>query len=221
MADSIFSAYDQEFSSIAKEIQRNINELKSANSDKSQSLIRLIEGLISQANDLIKQMNVEVRSQDAATRKVLSEKVTLYVRSLASYKADFERAKEISQRSALVGERSANDRQRLLDTNTKLDRQNELILNATRTVEETREIGIEITSELVRNREKIENSRSKAREFSGLTDTARRVLNSMQNRDVRQKYMIAFLALVMIIAIIIIAVYSSNTTTSSTSTSTS
>jgi hypothetical protein len=43
----------------------------------------------------------------------------------------------------------------------RLDRQNEMILNATRTVEDTREVGIEITTELARNREKIESARSR------------------------------------------------------------
>jgi sugar-specific transcriptional regulator TrmB len=116
---SIFEAYDQEFSNLSAEIQRNINELKSYpnNSDKASGTIRHIEGLLSQANDLIKQMNVEVRSQDPATRKILTEKLNHYVKTMSSTKSDFERVKEQSQRSALIGERSAADRQRLLDSN--------------------------------------------------------------------------------------------------------
>ena len=119
---SIFDAYDQEFSNLSRDIQTNTSELKtytSSNPDKTGSLIRQIEGLLSQANDLIKQMNVEVRSHDAATRKVLTEKVSQYSKSLLSMKSDFERAKEVAQRSSLIGAKSAADRQRLLDTNDK------------------------------------------------------------------------------------------------------
>ncbi len=43
----------------------------------------------------------------------------------------------------------------------RIARQNEVIANATRTVAETEEVGLEITSELARNREKIESSRAK------------------------------------------------------------
>ena len=43
----------------------------------------------------------------------------------------------------------------------RLARQNELIANATRTVAETEEVGLEITTELARNREKIESSHAK------------------------------------------------------------
>lgn len=119
--NSIFDAYDQEFSNLSREIQKNINELKASQSDETDnsSAIRMIEGLLSQANDLVKQMNVEVRSQDPATRKILTEKLNQYIRSLQSTKSDFERAREQSQRSTLIGEKSSTDRQRLLNTNDK------------------------------------------------------------------------------------------------------
>lgn len=42
----------------------------------------------------------------------------------------------------------------------------------------------------------------------GITDTARRIVSSMSQRDVQQKYMIVFLALVLIIAIVITIYYS-------------
>ena len=122
LGNSIFDAYDQEFSNLSREIQKNVNELKasqSAEESDNSSSIRLIEGLLSQANDLVKQMNVELRSQDPATRKILSEKVSQYMKSLQSTKSDFERAREQSQRSTLIGEKSSADRQRLLNTNDK------------------------------------------------------------------------------------------------------
>ena len=52
----------------------------------------------------------------------------------------------------------------------RLERQNDVIGKAMRTVAETEEVGAEITSELARNREKIESAHSKVREFTGLTD---------------------------------------------------
>lgn len=117
---SIFDAYDSEFSSLNQEIIKNVGELKNNSSgEKSSSLIKQIEGLFSQSADLIKQMEVEVRSHDPATRKMLTEKVTQYKKSNATLKSDFERAKEQSQRSSLVGAKSAEQRQRLLDTNEK------------------------------------------------------------------------------------------------------
>ena len=117
---SIFDAYDSEFSSLSQEINKNLNELRQGSaSEKAGALVKQIDALFIQATDLIKQMEVEVRSHDAATRKVLGDKVTAYKKSLASLKADFERAKEQTQRSSLIGEKSGEQRQRLLDSNDK------------------------------------------------------------------------------------------------------
>lgn len=88
-------------------------------SDQLNGRIRQIEALLSQANDLIKQMNVEVRSQDATSRKELTERVMQYQKTIKSHKIDFDRAREQAQRSSLIGEKSSADRQRLLDTNEK------------------------------------------------------------------------------------------------------
>ncbi len=119
---SIFDAYDAEFSAIGKEINKNINSLKNdceGDEGRASGLIKQIEALISQSNDLIKQMEVELRSHDPATRKVLSDKVGQYKKSIGSLKTDFERAKEKAQRSALIGNKSVEHRQRLLDTTDK------------------------------------------------------------------------------------------------------
>ena len=91
---SIFDAYDQEFNSLCQEISKNISELKGCSSndaDKIAVSMRQIEGLISQAGDLTKQMEVEVRSHDPATRKVLLDKVNQYKKSLTTHKIDYDR----------------------------------------------------------------------------------------------------------------------------------
>lgn len=174
-----------------------------------------IDALLAQAGDLVKQMEVEIRSHDAATRKVLSEKIAQYKKSLASLRSDFERARTEVDRAKLVGSggQSSQDRERFLSANEKwvqwivqqiisnfdarLNRQNETILNATRTVAETEDVAMEITQELGRNREKIESAHSKVREFSGMTDTARRLIHSMSKREIQQKFILVFIALVL------------------------
>ncbi|RYH06283.1 hypothetical protein EON65_43075 [archaeon] len=115
---SIFDAYDAEFASLTKDINKNLNDLKSDPQNGS-SLIKMIDALLSQAQDLIKQMEVELRSHDTATRKSLTEKVNVYKKTRQNLKSDFERAKEESERSALIGEKSGEHRQRLLNANDK------------------------------------------------------------------------------------------------------
>lgn len=118
---SIFDAYDQEYNGLSRDTIKAIGELKALppGSEKVGTCVRHVDALISQSVDLIKQMEIEVRSHDAGTRKALGEKVTEYKKSLSNLRSDFERAKESSQRSSLIGDKSSNDRQRLLDVNDK------------------------------------------------------------------------------------------------------
>ena len=74
---SIFDAYKQEFSSLQKEISKNLDEFRDSDAESGfATKDRQVEALITQANDLLKQMEVEVRSQDASKRKELSDKGT-------------------------------------------------------------------------------------------------------------------------------------------------
>lgn len=116
---SIFEAYDQEFASISQEINKNVNELKTTSAGNTTSLTKLIDALFTQSNDLIKQMEVEIRSHDPATRKVLNDKVGQYKKSRSSMKADYEKIKEQSERSALIGDKSTEHRNRMLSANDK------------------------------------------------------------------------------------------------------
>ena len=61
----------------------------------------------------------QARSNDSATRKQLTEKVSVLKRSLITTKSDFKRAKEDAESHSLIGSRSQNDRQRFNDTNEK------------------------------------------------------------------------------------------------------
>jgi hypothetical protein len=83
------------------------------------NIMRHLDGLLAQSNDLIKQMEIEVRTQDPATKKVLNEKVQQYKKSLTSIRTDYERAKADADRANLIDSRSGSDRERFLKTNDK------------------------------------------------------------------------------------------------------
>ncbi len=117
----IFDAYDQEFSSISRDITKHLTDFRASSSgSKRDVLARQLDGFLGQAAELIKQMEVEVRSLDPATRKQLNDKIAQYRRALTSLKTDFNSAREQADRSELIGSKSGEQRQRLLDTNDKL-----------------------------------------------------------------------------------------------------
>lgn len=177
---TIFDEYEKELKFLLSETDSNILTLKQNHSTGSCSKI---DSLLIQINDRLKEMDIEVRGHDAMTRKPLAEKITEYKSLFANKKSEYARAKEASQRSALIGDKSAASRQQMVDTVSRIDRQNETILNATRLVAETEEVGIETTNELAKNRQQIEASRSKNTELAATVDESSDMLKRMQDRD--------------------------------------
>jgi hypothetical protein len=118
---SIFEAYDAEFSALKQEITKNIAEYKDCSAgEKSVPLVKLIDGLLLQSSDLIKQMEIEARSSDIASRKILNEKVSQYKKSIQTVRGDYQQIKTQAEKAALMPvSKSAEQRQRLLDTNDR------------------------------------------------------------------------------------------------------
>ena len=58
--------------------------------------------------------------------------------------------------------------------------------------------------ELERNREKINSSRTKVTDFVGMTDTARRMLVGMENRDTQQKMILGGIGIFLLVALILV-----------------
>ena len=183
---AIFVAYEEEYESTCKHLTTLIAELHSNSAESGMSgsgSIRSINDLLQQATDLVKQMEMEVRSHDAAAKKALLEKVARHKQALLAHRHDLERAKEQSQRSNLLGTKNVENRERFMDANDKLLHQTEKIADAQRMVAGAEEVGADITHELQRNRGKIQASQAKVEEFSGITDSARRLVKGMENRE--------------------------------------
>ncbi|CAM9779724.1 unnamed protein product, partial [Phaeothamnion confervicola] len=61
---SIFEAYDEEYVALTRDISKSISHVTTYETDpeKKRGQLRHIDALLGQADDLIKQMEIEVRS---------------------------------------------------------------------------------------------------------------------------------------------------------------
>lgn len=128
---------------------------------------------LSGMQDLIKSMELELRSQDSTVRQSLFPR-------LEACKSKLEAKKKAALTSS-SGTSKAAVGQRYDVVRDKLAQQNEKILQATAAVHETEAVGNEILDELASNRSKIEGVREKTTEFSGQMDDAKATLKRMQN----------------------------------------
>ena len=102
---------------------------------------------------------------------------------------------------------SQEQRDRMLQTNERLQNQNNQIRNAIEIAEETEGVAMEITQELGRHRERIKSIHGRVHETSDMAERARRLLTRMNRREVQQKLILAGVALVLLAAIGVIIYY--------------
>mmetsp|Transcript_16613 Transcript_16613/g.24591 ORF Transcript_16613/g.24591 Transcript_16613/m.24591 type:complete len:220 (+) Transcript_16613:76-735(+) len=194
---SIFESYSDEFSSLRSEIQSLLSHAATYETEPSAKSSKLRQGqnLISQAEEILKQMDIEARNApDQATQNEHQSKLKTYKRGLASLKNDLKSAEEQIKRDGLFSktlphepEVSKDDKERLLRTGDALSRQSEMLTNAKRSIFEIEDVAGDISLELGRNRETISSAHSKVREVSEMTSNARRLVHRMGKRETRQR----------------------------------
>jgi vesicle transport through interaction with t-SNAREs protein 1 len=180
-----FQRYDEEFKSLKKQVQESLHE------DDEESGDHAID-LISQCDELLQQMALEARSvPDAALKRELLAQVRTCKSELQSLKDDLNKRSLMAQ--AQTGNGSGH-RERLLQQQEMLTNQNSTLENARKVLEETEQVALEIGSELTNNRETLESAHGRVRSVAGLTGRARRIIQSMNQRQMQQKIILYGLA---------------------------
>jgi len=217
MSSIPFERYDEEFVELTAQVHAALSKVKgdiesNPSSASLEANVRQASNLLTQCDDLLKQMSIEARgTDDIILKKEYLHKVRICKANLENLKDDYKASKIDAEHSALMSGGQDNDhagglsndaKARLLATNDSLSRQNETLDNARRIMAETEDVALEITEELGRNREKIQSTHSRVRDVSGLTNRARRILHNMNRREVQQRLAIYGVGVVLFIILV-------------------
>lgn len=206
MSSIPFERYDDEFQSLT-------NQIKSSLRDEDN--IEFTSSLLSQCDDLLKQMSVEARGvDDSNVKRDLLANVRQCKSTLSALRDEFKSKKGAHERAHLLinaggpngntNESKNASKERLLQAHGQLLQQNDTLDRARRVMADTEEVGLEITAELARNRETLETAHGRVREVSGLTNRARRLLQNMSRRAVQQKLALYTIGVIIVFVIGII-----------------
>lgn len=181
--DGSFEAYEEEFQLLTSQIQRRLGSQGNAIEHG------LLSGKFSQCDSLLKQMSIDVRNRNESEKEELLSRVTLYRIQLHTLKQHSGETRTEKMRGELglseVPEstlKQNNHPEEGLSTRAKLNKQNETLERARRTLADTEETAGVISEELHRNRSTIEQSHKQIAELSGLTNDASRILSRMKKR---------------------------------------
>jgi hypothetical protein len=201
MSSIPFERYDDEFQSLTAQVQESLRHL---DEDKG---IEFTHSLLSQCDDLLKQMAIEARGvEDASSKRDLLAKVRVCKSQLAALRTEYDTALTRNQKESLFsnGNNSNSHKERLLDNEKQMEQQSETLERAKTVMADTEGIALEITSELSRNREVMETSHGRIKQVSGLTNRARRLLQNMNRRRVQQKMALYGISVAIVIVVIIL-----------------
>ena len=194
-----FQRYDEEFKSLKKQVQDSLGD----DEDEDVEQTNHTSNLLSQCEELLQQMALEARSvSDSSLKRELLAQVR-------TYKSEWQKLKDDYNRKALLAggsgrQNGSNNRERLLKQQDMLLNQNSQLENARKVLEETEQVALEIGTELSHNRETIESAHGRVRSVAGLTGRARRVLSSMNQRQMQQKMILYGLAVGVVVFFLLV-----------------
>lgn len=190
-----FQRYDDEFKSLKQQVQGSLQEFEDEESGQTGALL-------SQCDELLQQMALEARSVgDPALKRELLKQVRTCKSELQALKDDHNKQSLMS--SARSGSADGH-RERLLQQQDMLTKQNSQLDNARKVLEETEQVAMEIGEELSNNRETIESTHGRIRQVTSLTGRAKRVVQSMSRRAVQQRVLMYGISASVIIVFVLL-----------------
>mmetsp|Transcript_78463 Transcript_78463/g.173828 ORF Transcript_78463/g.173828 Transcript_78463/m.173828 type:complete len:235 (-) Transcript_78463:30-734(-) len=208
----LFREYEADFLRLQKEIDDRLDSAKAADAHE-QTFVTEAERRVGQADQALRQMEMEARTMPPDTRSHLEKKIHGFRSDLGEQRKVVETAREAAHRRALLNEgpdgtalgKSMRDRERLVGVGEALSSSTSRLSQAQRQALETEQIGIDVMSDLRSQRDVIIRTRGNVGEIGENTSVARQLLDGMTRRAMANKFMsyaVAAFMLLMIVALI-------------------
>merc|ERR1712176_1401981 len=194
---AIFDGYEREYCELSTQLGRKISQLGSLGGDTKQQKVSDINNDLSEAEALIRRMDLEARSLPPDKKSPLLSKLREYKADLSKLKSDAKKSSstnaDLSNRAelGLVGDNwsasSAAQRERLLATTDRINRTGDNIRQSKQTLLETEELGVSILQDLHRQRETITHARDTLHGVDYNITKSRKILSVMARRIIQNK----------------------------------
>ncbi|ESO07177.1 hypothetical protein HELRODRAFT_76352 [Helobdella robusta] len=214
MADTVnlIETYEQQFSLVTAEIISETNKLNRLTGHEKQQATAKVERLIQEANELLEQLELEVRGITQKERDKYQTRLKSYEVELIKLEKDFKKSRvAMSYNSQLRDELFGNDdaqsvedmRTRLLDNNEKLEKTTQRLDDGYKICLETEQIGAQILDDLNLQRSTIQKAKDRLYQTNEELGRSSRVLTSMMKRTIQNRVLLIAMGLIMFFIICI------------------
>ncbi|XP_015591492.1 vesicle transport through interaction with t-SNAREs homolog 1A [Cephus cinctus] len=207
--------YEQQYAVLTADITAKISRISILSGSEKRALVQDVDRQVEEAQELLEQMELEVRGMTGAARDRLCGRVESHRAELKRLTQEFQSARNPKDDTIDMGGEENWDsgimedqRKRLLDTSERIDRTGRTLQNGYRMVLETEEIGSQVLKDLHEQRETIQRSRGRLRETDAELGRGSRLLTGMIVRALQQRLILALVALVLIIVACFVVYYS-------------
>lgn len=225
---TLLENYEQQYASLIAEITSQIGRLTLTS--ERRELCAKIDGSLTEAQELLEQMGLEIRELNATQRTTATNKLNCAQVELKRLQTEYAKAKDGGKKKHTSLDLQAagdyddyedvsisNDqRQRLLENSETIERTGNRLQEGYRVLIETETLGAQVLSDLHHQRETIQNSRGRLRETNAELGRASRTLNTMLLRALREKAVLYVVGGFFIVAVVV-SLYFTFTSTTSTS----
>lgn len=207
---SAISEFENQFGILSAEITSNINRIPNLTGGEKKNLCNIAEKQIDEAQELLEQMELEVRTMAHSDKQKYSTRVKSFKTELGRLEKDLRRAK-LSFRDEGTREElfrledprnSEDQRTRLLDNTEKLERTSRKLEAGYRMAVEAEQMGQDIMDNLHRDREKIQRSRDRLKETDAYLGQSSRVLSAMMRRIIQNRLLLVIIAIILVTVIV-------------------
>jgi len=222
MAESdslIFNTYENEFNTLSAEINDTIeNKLKKSVGEKKKQLLNQLERELDEADEIVSQMDVEIRSLNTQTRIQLQPKVKEYKSELDGLKKKLKIAYNdvTEERRQLLGDNNNDNVDIVIDDlskKSKLQQNTEKLINSSKRLQnahrmalEAEQTGASTLNVLYGQRQQMEHAQETLRSANSFLETSTKLLKDMQRR-IRTNRLMAYLIIVVLVILIILTIY--------------
>ncbi|EDW69440.1 vesicle transport through interaction with t-SNAREs homolog 1A [Drosophila virilis] len=212
---SLLEQYEQQYAALIAEITAHIGRLQQNASERSE-LCNKIDASLSEAQELLEQMGLEVRELNAAQRSSFNGKLQVAQAELKRLQVEYKQTKEKLRAQANgfttldlsdsgsyyedVGI-SNDQRQRLLDNSERIERTGNRLTEGYRVAVETEALGAQVLNDLHHQRETLQGARARLRETNADIGRASRTLNTMMLRALREKVVLYGVGVCFVVAV--------------------
>ncbi|EFN87873.1 Vesicle transport through interaction with t-SNAREs-like protein 1A [Harpegnathos saltator] len=166
---SLIDNYEQQYAVLTADITAKISRIRVQSGGEKRAFVQDVDRQIEEAQELLEQMELEVRGMNGTARDRLRGRVESHRAELKRLTQEFQMVKkpkedvtEIVMEESWDNNVTEDQRKRLLDASEKIERTGRTLQNGYRMALETEEIGSQVLKELHEQRETIQRGRGRA-----------------------------------------------------------